>query len=71
MSGESHEQRSLAGYSPWGLKKSDITEHARTPGFPATRYVSAHLNGRKYTNSKATITEFLHMNVSDRMPVTQ
>ena len=24
--GESHEQRSLVGYSPWGLKESDTTE---------------------------------------------
>ena len=24
---ESHGQRSLVGYSPWGCKKSDITEH--------------------------------------------
>ena len=26
--GKSHGQRSLAGYSPWGLKESDTTEHA-------------------------------------------
>ena len=26
LSGESHGQRSLAGYSPWGHKESDITE---------------------------------------------
>ena len=25
MPGESHGQRSLADYSPWGLKESDIT----------------------------------------------
>ena len=30
LPGESHGQRSLAGYSPWGSKESDITEHART-----------------------------------------
>ena len=33
--GESHGQRSLAGYSPWGHKESDTTEvtsHARTLG---------------------------------------
>ena len=27
---ESHGQRSLAGYSPWGRKKSDTTEHTHT-----------------------------------------
>ena len=26
LPGKSHEQRSLAGYSPWGLKESDMTE---------------------------------------------
>ena len=26
--GESHGQRSLPGYSPWGHKESDMTEHA-------------------------------------------
>ena len=26
LPGESHEQRSLVGYSPWGLKESDTTE---------------------------------------------
>ena len=33
--GEFHRQRSLAGYSPWGLKESDTTEHARVP--PGTK----------------------------------
>ena len=26
LPGESHGQRSLVGYSPWGLKESDMTE---------------------------------------------
>jgi len=26
LPGEFHEQRSLAGYSPWGYKESDTTE---------------------------------------------
>ena len=30
LPGKSHEQRSLAGYSPWGCKVSDTTEHAHT-----------------------------------------
>ena len=30
LPGESHGQRSLEGYSPWGHKESDMTEHART-----------------------------------------
>ena len=31
LPGESHRQRSLVGYSPWGCKESDTTEH--TDGF--------------------------------------
>ena len=29
LPGESHRQRSLAGYSPWGHKELDMTEHAQ------------------------------------------
>ena len=32
MPGESHGQRSLAGYSPWGLKEADMTEWTNTFG---------------------------------------
>ena len=28
LAGRSHGQRSLAGYNPWGLKESDMTEAA-------------------------------------------
>jgi len=30
LPGKSHGQRNLAGYSPWGCKELDTTEHART-----------------------------------------
>ena len=30
LAGESHGQWSLVGYSPWGCRDSDMTEHART-----------------------------------------
>ena len=42
LSGESHGQRNLAGYSPWGCKESDTTEAtqhrctASTPFFPVS-----------------------------------
>ena len=29
LPGESHEQRKLAGYSPWRLTESDTTEHSK------------------------------------------
>ena len=28
LPGEPHRQRSLAGYSPWGPKESDMNEHS-------------------------------------------
>ena len=30
LPGNSHGQRSLAGYSPWGHNESDMTEHPHT-----------------------------------------
>ena len=30
LAGKCHEQRSLVGYSPWGPRESDTTEHACT-----------------------------------------
>ena len=33
LPGESHGQRSLVGYSPWGGKESDMTEWLSTPDF--------------------------------------
>ena len=45
MPGESHAHRSLAGYSPWGHKESDMTEglsmHAAWKGDPFPSLVSA------------------------------
>ena len=29
LPGEFHGQRSMVGYSPWGLKESDATEHTQ------------------------------------------
>ena len=31
LPGKSHGQRNVIGYSPWGRKESDMTEHASTP----------------------------------------
>ena len=33
LPGKAYEQRSLAGYSPWGCEESDMTEHAQTSKF--------------------------------------
>ena len=46
LPGESHGQKSLMGYSPWGHKESDTTEateHAcMQPGFPCTLKSESH-----------------------------
>ena len=34
LPGESHGQRSLMGYSPWGHNESDTTERLRLSHFP-------------------------------------
>ena len=39
---ESHGQRSLVGYSPWGCKELDMTEHTR---------VHAHMHTHTHTQS--------------------
>ena len=36
---ESHGQRSLAGYSPWGCKESDTTERLSTHAYPFTEHL--------------------------------
>ena len=33
LPGKFHGQRSLAGYSTWGLKELDVIEHILTPAF--------------------------------------
>ena len=40
---ESHGQRSLVGYSPWGPKEWDMTEHARA-------HASTHTHTHTHTN---------------------
>ena len=43
--GKSHGQRSLGGYSPWGLKESDMTEHRHT-----------HTHTHSYTHVPDTVS---------------
>ena len=45
LAGKFHGQRSLAGYSPWGQKESDTTEHSRAQ---SNAKVSSRL--KKYYN---------------------
>ena len=62
LPGESHGQRSLAGYSPWGRKKSDTTEHIITEiGF--SKYLMPQWQGKKicnWLNSHVNSLQFCH-----------
>ena len=46
LSGESHGQRSLAGYSPWGRKESDTTSHTHSPQLWVGVQSQGHLHQR-------------------------
>ena len=50
LPGESHGQRSLVGYSPWGRKEPDTTERLHFMGFPAVmqRYESCTIKKVEY-----------------------
>ena len=41
LPGEFHGEKSLAGYSPWGCKESDTTEHTHTHHVKETLYPGA------------------------------
>ena len=45
LPGESHGQRSLVSYSPWGRKESDTTEHVHA-------HTHAHTHTHTHTLSK-------------------
>ena len=42
LPGKPHGQRSLTGYSPWGCKESDTTEHVHTHTTHTHTHVHAH-----------------------------
>ena len=46
--GKSHIQRSLAGYSPWGRKESDTTEHAASSVTILKNKREIHEQGQNY-----------------------
>ncbi|KAB0338356.1 hypothetical protein FD754_024640, partial [Muntiacus muntjak] len=47
LPGESHGQRGLAGYGPWGHKESDTTEHTHTPSLHLLSENSPALNSQR------------------------
>ena len=57
--GKSHGQRSLAGYSPWGPKESDTTEHVHATNEFYSRALPniEHLSFWSHTNSSKEYTK--------------
>ena len=50
LSGKSHGQRSLVGYSPWGCKESDMTEQLsmHIGGFEKFKHFPGNLEGHMH-----------------------
>ena len=48
LAGKSHAQRSLAGYSPWGLKELDMTGNTHTQTY-IELYMSSDIHIFMYT----------------------
>ena len=51
LPGESHGQRSLMGYSPWGLKELDMTAQLSTQDRKSTRLNSSHTDSSRMPSS--------------------
>ena len=52
LPGESHGQRSLVGYSPWGRKELDMTEHFFFSGYLQHLIVRVCLNSEGLGNAE-------------------
>ena len=54
LTGESHGQRGLVGYSPWGCKELDMTEHTHVRGIePCSTFILIRC-GRRTENREMT-----------------
>ena len=63
LPGESHAQRSLAGYSPWGHRESDTTEqliyiHAAPPNYLDFKIFASIYSSKKMCFSKNACKTF-------------
>ena len=66
LPGKFHRQQSLAGNSPWGHKKSDMTKHARTqhtyiPSLVSLPSSFSSSPSRSSQSSKNTAVLFMHL----------
>ena len=58
LPGKFHEYRSLAGYSPWGYRESDITEHVHACTRTRAR-AHTHTHTHTHTQPSRKKKEFL------------
>ena len=68
--GESHEQRSLVGYSPWGHKQSDMTKkltHPRHPQSSSRLFKSKNMEVHPCAWGLKSLSSFSHSVVSDSL----
>ena len=72
LPGESHEQRSPAGYNPWGYKESDMTEVAKQACVCVHAYTHTHThfvslenpNTPLYSTSYSILPFIIHITLS-------
>ena len=56
LTGKSHGRRSPVGYSPWGHKEADTTQHAHVRSVDARNWTRGSLrNGQTVTEAKPTL----------------
>ena len=65
LAGELHGQRSLAGYSPWGHKESDMTEHLTYKHIYAT-YLSNTRHDSTYANTNLSFIPLSKDSLNDQ-----
>ena len=64
LAGKFHGQRSLAGYSPWGCKELDTTEHALAHTHTHTHTGKLHTSALKTSSSQQKSIFLLGMEIS-------
>ena len=62
LPGESHGRKSLAGYSPWGCKESDMTEQLTQP-YLDSKPITSTLGMREYGD---IISDWTHPHLASR-----
>ena len=65
---KSQGQRSLAGYSPWGPKESDMTEHTIPPKYPISNVVIVSGGQQKDSTTHMCVSILSQAPLPSRLP---